>query len=62
MSNDFDQAAKWLEEKQDEQEGKNRLLYFLNAGTVYHMLGKYDTSNAFFERAHLFTEDYQTRG
>lgn len=40
--------------------GRDRFLYFVNKGLVLSMLGKYDESNEFFEKAYLFWEDYKT--
>jgi len=39
--------------------GRDRFLYFVNKGLVLSMLGKYDESNEFFEKAYLFWEDYK---
>lgn len=38
--------------------GNSSMLYCLNKGVVSFMLGERDTSNAYFEKAYLFKEDY----
>ncbi|HEX8547665.1 MAG TPA: hypothetical protein VF691_11930 [Cytophagaceae bacterium] len=38
---------------------KDKLLYYLNRGTVHSMLGNYDQSNAFFESAHRMAETHR---
>ncbi|UII25917.1 hypothetical protein LVD15_21850 [Fulvivirga maritima] len=42
------------------EKSKNRLLYYLNRGVVLSMLGEYEESNRYLEKAYLYTEDYQT--
>ncbi|MBL3657300.1 COG3014 family protein [Fulvivirga sediminis] len=42
------------------EQSKNRLLYYLNRGVVLSMLGEYEESNRYLEKAYLYTEDYQT--
>lgn len=57
-SGDFEEANKVLAKKaKKEEKNRNRLLYWLNAGTVAHMLGKYEESNTFFEKAYIYCED-----
>lgn len=53
----IDIAAEILEKNRDDAEGKNRLLYFLRCGVVYQMLGDYEKSNEYLEKAYLFAED-----
>lgn len=36
-----------------------RFLYYVNAGLMHSMLGQYEESNAWFEKAFLFGEDYR---
>lgn len=43
----------------EEPKQKNRLLHYLNMGTVYFMLGKHDSSNHYFEQAYVTAEDYR---
>jgi uncharacterized protein len=40
-------------------EGRNRLLYFMNAGTLEMLSGNYSKSNEYFNQADLTIEDYQ---
>jgi hypothetical protein len=61
-SGDFEAAEKMLEENKDKlEESKIRFLYFVNAGTVEHLKGDFEKSNAFFEKADLFVEDFQKK-
>jgi uncharacterized protein len=39
--------------------GKDRFLYFVNKGLVLSMMGQYEESNDFFEKAYLFWEDFK---
>ena len=39
--------------------GRDRFLHFVNKGLVLSMLGQYEESNAYFERAYLFWEDFK---
>ena len=48
-----------LTNKKWEKKKHNILLYYLNKGTVLHMLGKYKESNEYFEKADFYIEDYQ---
>jgi hypothetical protein len=43
------------------EKGKLRFLYYVNAGMVLAMQGKFERSNEFFEKADLFIEDYQKK-
>ncbi len=60
-SGNFEGAEKLITSKKATKEanGKNRLLYWLNAGTIAYMLGKNVESNDYFEKAYIFTEDYK---
>jgi hypothetical protein len=40
---------------------KNRLLYYLNRGITHYLMGEYEASNQFFEKAYLTHEDYLNR-
>jgi len=53
------EALKTLQEKPSEGAGKKQFLYFVNNGLVLSLLGKYQESNHFFERAYNFGEDYR---
>ncbi|HAI77364.1 MAG TPA: hypothetical protein DCM08_14110 [Microscillaceae bacterium] len=54
----FDVAEKVLEKNKKMAKGKDRLLYFLNFGTVNALQGEYEMSNEYFEDAYLYGEDY----
>lgn len=54
------QAEKMMKSEQAKMEkGKLRFLFWVNAGIVASMQGKFQESNAYFEKADLFIEDYQ---
>lgn len=55
---DLEKARKLLASDKRAAEGKQRFLYWLNRGTVNSLLGNYDTSNYFFEKAYIFGEDH----
>lgn len=55
----IDEAEKVLAKINEKDLRKTKVLYKLNQGVVYSMLGDYKTSNTFFEDAYLMTEDYQ---
>ncbi len=56
---DLNKALKTLQEKPSEGAGKKQFLYFVNNGLVLAMLGQYNESNYYFERAYNFGEDYR---
>lgn len=56
---ELQKALKTLQEKPSEGAGKKQFLYFVNNGLVLSLLGKYNESNHFFERAYNFGEDYR---
>ncbi|MCP3658810.1 MAG: hypothetical protein GY830_00235 [Bacteroidetes bacterium] len=50
---DFLKAKKTLNSKSGiKSKGKDRLLYFLNNGVISHMMGDYDESNLYLEKAY----------
>ena len=55
----LDAAYKTLQNESAQANTKKRLLYFFNTGLVLSMLGRYEESNTFFEKAYLFGEDYR---
>lgn len=55
----FAKAENILSNKKWEKRKRNILLYYLNKGTVLHMLGKYKESNEYFQLADYYIEDYQ---
>ena len=56
----LDQAYKTLQKESSQAHGKKEFLYFVNNGLVLSMMGRYEESNQFFEKAFLFGEDYRT--
>jgi hypothetical protein len=56
---DLRNALQTLEKNSREGEGKNRFIYFANQGLLNAILGNYDQSNAAFEKAFVFGEDYR---
>ena len=57
----FTQAEEILSNKKWEKKKRNILLYYLNKGTVLHMLGKYKESNEYLQKADYYIEDYQKK-
>lgn len=56
---DLKNALQTLEKNARDSEGKNRFIYFANQGLLNSILGNYDASNAAFEKAFIFGEDYR---
>ncbi len=56
---DLPKALSSLQAHSSEANGKRQFLYFVNNGLVLSMLGRYEESNAYFEKAYLFGEDYR---
>ena len=55
-------AEKMLDSKAEKLEkGRLKLLYYVNAGIVKSMEGKFHESNEYFEKADLFIEDYKKK-
>ncbi len=48
-----------LENEKIEKQSKTRFLYYTNRGVVAHLLGKYEESNDWLERAYIFGEDHR---
>ena len=55
------EAKKILENDKKSAESKNRLLYFMNRGTMEMLTGNYAESNMYFNQADLAIEDYQKK-
>src|SRR3990170_8543467 len=55
---DLPKALEVLQQKESLANSKSKFLYFVNNGLLLSILGKYDASNEFLERAFLFGEDY----
>ncbi len=56
-SGDLEKAKSLMEKDSKAEEKKERFLYFVNLGTVNSLLGNYEESNEWFEKAYLFRED-----
>jgi len=52
-------ALQRLRTKSNQANGRDRFLYFVNKGLVLSMIGQYEESNQFFEKAFLFWEDFK---
>ena len=59
-SGKFEAANKLLENNSKGETSRNRLLYFYDRGTTNFMLGKSVESNAYFEKADKYIEEYTT--
>lgn len=57
----FQEAEKLIADNQKLENGKIRFLYWVNAGVIEHLNGKFEESNEFFEKADLFIEDYRKK-
>jgi hypothetical protein len=57
----YPSAVKKLEETLLSTEEKNRLLYHLEAGLLYHLAGKYKQSNSFLESAEWISDELYTK-
>ncbi len=55
----IESANKTLDKNKKTAKGNNKLLYNLQKGVVLQMLGDYEASNEYFEKAYFFTEDYR---
>lgn len=55
---DLKKALELLKENERQGEGKARFIYFVNNGLILSILGEYEESNEYFEKAFLFGEDY----
>lgn len=55
---DMKGALKTLQEKQRLADSRTQFIYFANNGLLLSILGEYEESNEWFEKAFLFGEDY----
>jgi uncharacterized protein len=58
-SGNFEQANKELEKDKKWAENNHRVLYFMNRGMVFFMMGEHEQSNHYFNLADYYTEDFQ---
>jgi uncharacterized protein len=56
---DLQRALETLGKYQNESESKTRFIYFVNRGLLLSILGKYEESNSYLEKAFVFGEDYR---
>jgi uncharacterized protein len=56
---DLKRALETLGKNQNESESKTRFIYFVNKGLLLSILGEYEESNSYLEKAFLFGEDYR---
>lgn len=63
VEGDFEKSEQLLKkyERKDVYRSKDRVLKNLEAGTVHHFAGNYDSSHVFFEQAELQIEDAYTK-
>jgi hypothetical protein len=55
---DLPEALEVLQKKESLANSKSKFLYFVNNGLLLSILGRYEASNAFLEKAFLFGEDH----
>ncbi len=55
----LDTALENLQGRSSEANGKKEFLFYVNNGLVLSMMGRYEESNEYFEKAFLFGEDYR---
>lgn len=55
----FEQAQKTLSQDRRAEQRRTRLLFLLNMGVVHQMMGNYQVSNEYFERAFITSEDFR---
>lgn len=58
---ELEKAKAYLEKNDKDKDNKNRILYYMYLGWVDWMLGNYNESNQAFQKADLFTEDYEKK-
>jgi uncharacterized protein len=57
---ELSKALETLQQKENLASSKSQFIYFVNNGLLLSILGKYEESNDYFEKAYLFGEDYHT--
>ena len=56
---EIEKAALLLDQNKKAARNKNRFLYYSNKGVVEHLLGNYEESNNWLEKAYTFGEDHR---
>lgn len=59
IDGNYSKANALLKNKKWKTQKRNHLLYYLNKGTVLHMMGEYEQSNVYFQKADYYIEDYR---
>ncbi len=54
---DFEKANKILDSDKKAEKRKTKLLFYMNKGVVFSLMGKYKESNEYFEKAYIFIQD-----
>jgi hypothetical protein len=57
----LDKAEKLLSDNKKFEEGKDRFLYYVNAGVMEHLKGDLVKSNEYFQKADIFIEDFRKK-
>jgi hypothetical protein len=57
-SGNLEKAYDYLLSRDQLSHGKDRFLYYLNAGSISSIIGRYEESNEFLEKAYIYGEDY----
>ncbi|MBS1490366.1 MAG: hypothetical protein JSS93_07550 [Bacteroidetes bacterium] len=55
----LDEAYKTIQKESSQSRSRRVLLYYFNCGLVLSMMGRYEESNTYFEKAYLYGEDYR---
>jgi len=58
-SGNLPNALATLQSNSSEANGRKEFLYYVNNGLVLSMMGRYEESNGYFEKAFVFGEDYR---
>ncbi len=59
VSGEIEEANKVLDKTRKKVKKRDQLLYYLQKGVVLQMLGAYEESNTYLERAYIFADDYR---
>lgn len=59
VQGEIEEANKTLNKSSKKVKDKDRLLYYFQKGVVLQMLGEYEESNEYLEKAYIFSEDYR---
>lgn len=55
----LDKAFETLQKNDNLAYGKSKFIYYVNNGLLLSIMGRYEESNTYFEKAYLFGEDYR---